>query len=103
METHREQGSLSLHAREASCELDFANAEGVTCMESTIHVWVGHSAEELGVLCSKLGGGHRVEGYLDGGGGVGLEDSILLPFCLIFLLYSYKSISFLGLWSHIVS
>ena len=38
-----------------------------------------------------------MEGYFGSRGSIGLENAIFLPFSLIFLLYSNKGISFLGL------
>jgi hypothetical protein len=38
-----------------------------------------------------------MEGYFGGRGRIAFEDSIFLPFCLVFLLNSYKGISLLSL------
>lgn len=44
-----------------------------------------------------------MEGYFLDRGRIGLEDSIFLPLCLVFLLDCYEGVSFLGLQSSNVS
>jgi hypothetical protein len=67
-------------------------------MESTVHIRIGHSTEELGILRTELRGGHAALRNLREGGSINLENLVLLPLRLIFLLDSDKGISFLGLY-----
>jgi hypothetical protein len=60
MKSHREQSTFALHTREAGCEFDFRGGKGMTCVESSVHVGIGHCAKEFGVLFSNFGGGDAV-------------------------------------------
>jgi hypothetical protein len=100
MESHGEQNALSLHTRISGSELDLAHRETVAGVEGSVHVRVGHGAEELGVLLAKLGRGYGVKGNVFVGGCIGLEDAIFLPFLLILLLNLDERVSLLCLEWH---
>ena len=91
-----EEGALALHAGEAGVVLDLGEAEGVAGVEAAVHVGVGDGAEELGVLFAQLIGGDGVEGVLLGGGGIDLEDALVLPFLLVLLLDLDEGVSLFG-------
>lgn len=97
METHGEQSSLTLHAGNTSSEFDLADGERVTSVQSSVHVRVGHTSEELGLLLTELGGGNGVEGHLAGAGRVGFEDMLFLPDLLVLLLNGNEGVSLLSL------
>lgn len=86
-----------MHTRKSSCEFHFTDGESMAGMQCTIHIWIRHAAKPLGLLCAKLGGRYRMEGYFGGRRRVWLEDTIFLPFCLVLLLDSDELIAFVGL------
>lgn len=61
------------------------------------HVRIRNGTEEFWVFLSELLGADRVQGDLIGRGGIGLEDSVGLPFRLDLLLPSNQGVSFFGL------
>lgn len=66
-------------------------------MEGAVHVGIGHSTEEFGLLLSQLSGRDGVEGHFGCRWGIRLENAILLPFLLVLLLDDDQGIALLGL------
>jgi hypothetical protein len=97
MESHGKQGPTTLHSRHSSRELDFGDGKGVPCVQSAVHVGVCHGAEELGVFLAEGGGGDGVQRDFLEGRGIGLEDTIFLPFLLVFLLDGNEFVSLFSL------
>jgi hypothetical protein len=95
VESHGEEGSLSLHSRVSSLELDLGERERVTSVKGSVHVRVGHAPKELGVLLTKLIG--VGDGVLLESRSVGLVGLVLSPELLVLLLDRNESIALLGL------
>lgn len=66
-------------------------------MKNTVHVWVCHGSHELGVLRTKLIVGDGLVRELGERWRILLEDLILLPLLLVFLLACNEGIALVGL------
>jgi hypothetical protein len=65
-------------------------------VKTTVDVRVGDRCKVFRVLLPKLDGRDGVQGNVVDRGLVGLEDALLGPFLLIFLLYGYEGVALLG-------
>jgi hypothetical protein len=86
-----------LHGSHTGAELDLADREGVPGVQSTVHIRESHASKPLGLFLTELGGGDGVQWHFCGGGSIGLENAILLPFLLVFLFDCDQRITFLCL------
>lgn len=100
METHGEESAFALHTCVACRKLALTDGETVANMESTVHVRVSHGAEVFGILLVQVAGRYGTEGQLLVEGSICVEDTILFPFLLVFLLDNDEGVAFLGLRKH---
>ena len=91
MESVGEEDTLAQHPLVSSSELDLGNGEGMSKMETPVHVWVWKVSEPLGVLFLDLGLGEASELFRTRG--ADLEDTLFLPSILVFLLERLEVIS----------
>lgn len=94
MEAEGEERSFSLHALVASHKLNFGEGKGVSEVERSVHVRVGHTSKELGVLFSQFF--HGVIGFF--GGTVDLPYFVVLPDLLVPFLDCHGGISLSSLF-----